>query len=141
MFIKRFMILPVGVLLIALTACQENDANAPAILDCGQVILGLVDLDGDLLGAEMDQLAKDLDPDPSTADPNGHAENLDILVNRINTQCPELSAEVRCYACIETLPLQSEIVISLDSAGVEVFRIIDMFSNDDGPMTFREVHP
>lgn len=126
--------------LIMLSACQESTPGDPAYLDCEQLTLGLLSLDDDLLSRELDALAQDLMPAATTNDQLGHDQNLETVVSRLNAQCSSLSATIICYACIKTLPLQSEIRIYLDSSGTQVSRVIDLVTPGDAPMTFRAVH-
>ena len=83
----------------------------------------------------IDAYADPLRPRPSVDDPIGHEANLVELV-RLLDELDCLSAEVICYACIETYPPISEIRISTD----ENYKVVDLRTSEKGPMTFSGWH-
>ncbi|MCB0630451.1 MAG: hypothetical protein R2824_00715 [Saprospiraceae bacterium] len=121
---------------LSYTACSKDTFN----INCGTFQTDLIDRNEDGLRTHINQFTQDLFPDPTPDDSLGHAENLRILVRRIKDQCSSLDADIGCYACIETLPLQSEIVILLDSAGVQVLRIIDITTPEGDKLSYSSVH-
>ena len=123
-----------------LYACEENDSDPSYTLNCGDITSGLLYYTDSLLTDNFNELARDLEPLPLATDGLGHAENLDTIVQRLNSGCTDLEAEIVCYACIETFPVQSEIKIHTDSSGIRVSRVIDMMTPGDDVMTFRTVH-
>ncbi|MFT3680003.1 MAG: hypothetical protein QM791_07000 [Ferruginibacter sp.] len=66
------------------------------------------------------------------------AGNLNSLVSSINSKC-NFNAKVLCFACIETLPEQSEIEISFLQGFTESKRIIDI-TEKDNQMAFQNMH-
>lgn len=79
----------------------------------------------------VDHLAGDLDPVATTEDPVGHEENIETLLDRLNDlDC--VSAALGCYACIETLPPKSEIILRTD----HLQRIVFLRTGSDSPMRF-----
>lgn len=109
-------------------------------IDCRKLELGLINKDPNALRSEINSAAGDLIPVPSPTDPLGHADNLNVLVDRLNSHCKELTASTLCYGCVLTLPALSEIVIEVDSAGVSIDRTIDIVTPDDKVLEFRAVH-
>jgi hypothetical protein len=67
------------------------------------------------------------------------AENLQSLTDSINRSC-EIFASVLCFACIQTLPEQSEIRLSATDGSGTVVKIIDISSNDNNQMIFVNMH-
>ena len=65
--------------------------------------------------------------------------NLNALIQRISTQC-DVSSTVLCFDCIKRLPSQSEIKISISSAGTVVVKTIDISYSNSYTMTFRNMH-
>jgi hypothetical protein len=82
---------------------------------------------------------QDLNATPTNTDETGHSKNFEILINRIN-RCEDIRAEMLCYACIKTNPLQTELLIRADSSGVSVTRIIDISTPKDGKLEFAGIH-
>ncbi|MEM7659146.1 MAG: hypothetical protein AAF399_23700 [Bacteroidota bacterium] len=122
-------------LLLGCLACQEGISP-----QCEPFETAVRNWDEETVNLMVDELAEDLAPDASSNDKIGHANNLDILIRRLKAQCDQVKVRKVCYACIYTLPAQSEIKFSLDSAGVEVHRIIDIRTPDDEPMTGIGMH-
>ena len=122
-------------LVLGMFACQ--DAITP---ECEPFQSAVKNWDDEAVNAIVDELAKDLDPEPRPDDDIGHEGNLGILMRRLKEQCDQVKVRKICYACIKTLPAQSEITFSLDSAGVEVHRILDISTPDDGPMIGIRMH-
>ncbi len=65
-------------------------------------------------------------------------DDLTRLTEYISKYCT--SAVVFCYGCIYSFPPQSEIVISVDSAGTIIKRVIDITGHPNEKMRFRNMH-
>jgi hypothetical protein len=99
----------------------------------------LLNYNNDIINTEITKLVVDLNPAPTNTDDIGHLINLEILLNRI-IKCDAVSAELICYACIKTYPAQSEILVTSDSMGFFVQRIIDIRTPEDGKLAFAGIH-
>ena len=87
----------------------------------------------------VDDILEDLFPYPDYYDYTGHHYNLEMLVNELNKdEC--LFAQIRCYGCIETFPLQSEVEIEINDGGYYWVRILDIATPHDSPMYFVGMH-
>ncbi|MEJ2054330.1 MAG: hypothetical protein P8X42_10450 [Calditrichaceae bacterium] len=82
----------------------------------------------------------DLKPHSSDKDSRGQFENITTLIKRINSNCDDITSELFCYACIETLPPQSEIILTADSSGTSINRIIDILTPADDKLQCLRVH-
>ena len=98
-----------------------------------------------------------LDPDPEQAmnyvnallspmfpystmeDPIGHEANLILFAEKLALHC-NVDVSIECYACIETFPVQSHVVVKLDSAGVMISRTLDIRTPTDDVMTLLAIH-
>lgn len=109
-------------------------------IDCDNLKTGIVNTDSDIVKAEINKLVTDLEPVRTDSDPLGHKDNLALLIEQLNIQCDDITAELICYACIETFPLQSEILVTTDSLGTDINRIIDIFTPDDDALSMRIIH-
>ena len=65
--------------------------------------------------------------------------NLAILAQKISVNC-SVTVEVVCYACIETLPEQSEIRITFSSSGSAITKLIDISQDSSMEMKFANMH-
>lgn len=124
-------------LLLSWNSCNKEEECSG--LNCSQLKIGLVNKDNSILTIEISKLVEDLTPVPTEKDPTGHSINLGILVDRIN-ECEAITAEIVCYACIETNPPQSEILIKTDSSGIQIIRIIDILTPANGILKFANCH-
>jgi hypothetical protein len=66
------------------------------------------------------------------------SEYLNSLTHALS-KC-DLTATVLCFNCIETLPEQSEIQISLSASGTTVTRTIDITYNARNEMVYSNIH-
>ena len=116
-----------------------SDTNL--VLECSDFEDALLDLDKDVLEAMLNPELKKLKFLDSDNNSCLHDSNLDAFAELINETCSELEASVICCGCIETFPLTSEVRILIDSASMEVQRIIDVHAPDDGViLEFKDVH-
>ena len=127
--------------MILLIGCSKNDEDNDQLeIDCNELKAALVNFNSEQLNFEINKLTQDLLPSPTQSDDIGHFKNLNTLVDRINSNCPQFVATKECYACIETNPVQSEIKVSLDSLGNQIERIIDISSPRDGILISVKLH-
>jgi len=135
----------IGYLLLTnlmLFQCQKsvdalNGWNQP---DCDNLKKGIIEVNSDIVTTEVNKLLSDMKPDPSDKDRRGHFKNITTLIERINSNCDEITSELFCYACIETLPPQSEIILTVDSSGNSIMRIIDILTPADDKLQCLRVH-
>jgi hypothetical protein len=135
---KNIGILLVISFLVILSSCTKDKIES---VDCELLTEALVNYNDEILKAEVDKLTIDLKPHFANNDFYGHSENLNALIDRLNSGCANIDASLLCYACIETLPPQSEISILVDSSGTAVCRIIDISTPEDEILKFSGIHP
>ena len=121
-------------------SCDDLINHEIETIDCSNLQTGIIDMNSQIVCLEINKLAKDLEPQISGSDRFGHKQNLDKLIERINTQCGEVTAELICYACIETNPPQSEILVTTDSSGTLIYRTLDINTPDDDILSCMRVH-
>ena len=92
-----------------------------------------------LIQEEIARLTLDLLPKPSDYDKWGHSENLDILIERLN-QYYCITATKVCYACIYTLPPQSEVKLVVTYNSEIITRIMDLLTGEEEPMKYLRLH-
>src|SRR3990170_4537618 len=105
---KNILILLIPVFLLANINCSDEITNPCKVLNDG-----LVNYDVEKVKQEIDEMLDDLFPSPIAGDEIGHHNNLETLVERLQTECG-YEVEIVCYACVYTFPPQSEIVIELN---------------------------
>jgi hypothetical protein len=116
-----------------------NGCSDTIELPCKELRESLAELEEETTANLLNDLLKDLPPNPTTDDLTGHRANLDLFVERLDDQCG-FQVYVECYACVETFPAISEVGINLDSSGVSVRRIVDIRTPDEALMTVTGVH-
>ncbi|HCE56520.1 MAG TPA: hypothetical protein DER09_01685 [Prolixibacteraceae bacterium] len=121
-----------------LISCDKEDKIVKP--DCETFAEALIFLKSDSIKEVIDILTVDLNPVIKEDDTWGQKENINLLIERLNAQCENISASLGCYACILTLPPQSEIILTTDSAGVEIKRVIDILTPKDVIPKYVNVH-
>jgi len=109
-------------------------------LDCDKLKTGIININSEIVKLEVNKLVTDLEPNKTSSDNIGQKENINILINRLNSQCNDINAELKCYACIETNPPQSEILVTIDSVGTQIKRVIDIFTPSDSNLSCSGIH-
>ena len=127
-------------LTFVLFSCDSLTNHEIDTINCDKLQSGIIDINVQTVSTEVNKLLKDLKPQISGSDRFGHKENLDKLIERINSQCGEVTADLICYACIETNPPQSEILVTTDSSGTLIYRTLDIRTPDDDIMSCVNVH-
>jgi len=127
---NKFLIITLVIFLISCSKNDENDDQSQ--IDCDRLKAALVNFNSEQLNFEVNKLTEDLLPSPTQDDEIGHFINMNTLVTRLNDNCPQIRATKECYACIESIPLQSEIKVELDSSGIQIVRLIDISTPSDG---------
>ena len=128
-------------LTILLIGCSKNDNNDDLLeIDCDELKAALVNFNSEQLNFEIDKLTQDLLPVPTQSDDIGHFNNLNTLVDRLNSNCPQIVTTKECYACIETNLVQSEIKVMFDSFGNQIERIIDISTPSAGTLISLRSH-
>ena len=133
----KILILFFTILVIFISCNKDEEHESP---NCVSFTEALVYFRTDSIKNVIDELTMDLHPEKNENDQWGHQENVDLLIERLNAKCASITAVLRCYACIKTYPPQSEIILSTDSSGVEVKRVIDILTPDDDVLKYVNVH-
>ena len=123
-------------------SCNDSESNNSSFIDCDSLTTALMELDEgtleSILNPELEKFQL-LDQDNNTC---LHDNNLQAITNLLNGTCENLNVLILCCGSIETLPLISELSVELDSAGIEVTRILDLRTpGEEGlPLSFEGVH-
>lgn len=125
---------------IILSCEAVNENNVLVKLDCNNLKTGIIKMNSEIVKLEINKLVIDLDPLKTDEDIIGHKENIYLLIKRLNTYCKDIKAELICYACIETNPPQSEILVVIDSIGVLVKRVVDISTPSDANLSCVRIH-
>lgn len=99
----------------------------------------IIDEDISYIRGTFDDILYDYLPIYSYFDPVGHLDNLHIFADIISED-PCIDARVICYACIETHPLQSEVLLILDDGFHYCEKVIDIATPFDSEMYFVGIH-
>ena len=129
-------------LMLSFSNCKKSvetlDRWEPA--DCTILKSAIIDINSDMMQSEINKMLTDLEPNPKKDDEWGHEKNLDILVNRLNSNCDSIHASLFCYCYNKSLPPQSIIILSVDSSGTIITRSLDIWTPDDDILQCREIH-
>jgi hypothetical protein len=138
---KRLIILIYTIFLFILTfACNKIVEPTNNNLNCNNLKNGIINMNSETVRFEVDKLLNDLKPNITETDKIGQNENINILINRLNNNCKNITSELICYACIKTYPPQSEILVTTDSSGIKIKRIIDISTPSDSNLYLQGIH-
>lgn len=124
-------------LFLGIFACAEEPAD-PTI-DCQSLIEGLEDRNGLAISTEIDFLAEDFVPVPSTADSIGHEANLEAFSRRLNAECGNVEVEIIGYANIQTNPPRSEVLLTVFNVDNTFERTIEINTPEDNVLSFGRI--
>lgn len=126
--------------IIAITSCKKDINHLDDSFNCSLLKEGIVNRNDSIVKYEINKLTFDLYPKPTDSDESGHLINFDTLINRINI-CIGIDAEMFCYACIKTGPPQSLVLITTDSAGIQIQRKLDFLTSENSVLKFLGIEP
>jgi hypothetical protein len=128
----RHLIISLFVLagLSLLSSCAKDNDQRPA---CQQLKEGITSLDKEKVRNEINAYINSLPLKTHTQ------HNLQKLVDAINQQCGS-QATLLCFACIQTLPEESEIKISYPGTSGSAGQVIDISNDKDQKMIFVNMH-
>ena len=127
------------VIILISIACVRKENPPNYGLNCDLLKTGIINYDQSSVRTEISKLTTDLTPVPITGDTFGQLNNFDKLIDRIN-KCGNMTAELSCYACIETNPPTSEIILKTDSSGVQIQRVMDISTSNKESLKFGGLH-
>ncbi|KAA5536951.1 hypothetical protein F0919_04565 [Taibaiella lutea] len=137
---KILTILSIGILFAACSKKKNPVTDPAAVFNCQNFKTGITTDMSDMVGTEVNKLCLDLMPAASSpSDEYGQSQNINILVQRLSEKC-DVTATLVCYACIETLPAQSEIRISINQNGTVYNRILDITVTQQNMLIYNGMH-
>jgi hypothetical protein len=119
--VTRFLPFILGFLIVTAASCQKDEMQ-PA--NCDKLQQAILAGNPNEVEIEINRISESL-----AATPDSQA-GLDELNKAISAQC-KVGAVTFCYNCIETLPAQSEIKISVSGGGTQKNKIIDIIRSGD----------
>ncbi len=123
---------------LVFVTCENNE---PGILDCNTFQTAVLEKNEGIVRSEIEKLTTDLYPAPTPEDNIGHMNNLQILTDRINSGCEGITANLLCYACIETYPPISLILVEFVSDNTPVSATIDIVTSENDILRFGGLYP
>ena len=126
---------------ILFCCCSFSNCDKDENFTCVEFKDEVITLDPDPVQATnyVNALLSPLFPNPTAEDPTGHDDNLKHFADRLEQHC-NVDVSIDCYGCIETFPVQSHVIVKLDSAGVIVNRTLDIRTPADTVMTLQGIH-
>lgn len=121
------------IILLGWLGCESDKVGS---LDCNNFKTGTTQQNNEIIRAEIEKLTPDLDPVSTPEDAIGHLANLQTLTERINSNCEDINASVFCYACIETYPPLSMILVEFLFEGEKQSIIIEIVTSENDILRF-----
>jgi hypothetical protein len=135
------LLLPI--LLLGLASCKMDPALPESDgFHCANLAQHYTYKDYEPLKAAYDVLLQQYPPLPATTeDMYGHRQNTAAFLKALNAECPDIQFVLGCYACMESYPPQSYVLVLLDSLDQPVQRRFNIFVPPDSFMSVRSFSP
>ncbi|MGC4034573.1 MAG: hypothetical protein QM764_01340 [Chitinophagaceae bacterium] len=114
--LARFISALFALIVLSAVGCRKDDLSSP---DCGKLQQAILAGNPDEVEAEINNICASLSAS------NDSEQSFNEITKAIGTQC-KLNAVALCYNCIETLPAQSEIKITVQTSTGFKEKIIDI---------------
>jgi hypothetical protein len=124
---KNLFLLFIGISLISIFSCEKNEIDLPTGKICDAIQLDSFPL----LKSELDDFLQ------ANIQSNSE-EDLESLATFISEQPCVNRVETICYACIYTLPAQSELKVFFDDGTLQKEFILDVLMSE--PMQIHNMH-
>ncbi|MBK6365028.1 MAG: hypothetical protein IPN49_15030 [Saprospiraceae bacterium] len=108
--------------IVLISGCHKEDINSTFNIDCEKLADSFISKDYEYAESVIDSICLTLSPIPSVNDELGHEMNSKKLVEKLNEGCDNVVVEMYCYACLESFPLQSSFIVTLDSMNISIKR-------------------
>jgi len=119
-----------------MTVSCVKEKSEPKI-NCSLLLAAFQENDNMRIKSEIDAYLSDLIPEPSSSEIEGHKENTIHLVSELN-KCPDIEAELICYACLYSYPSQSVILVSFNRNGKKIVELMNIKNSEK--MEFVGIH-
>lgn len=126
-----------SLLLVSLFASCSKDENQTD--NCSELRQAVAEENVTAVIAQVNKLALGIQLTASTSQMDAETKMINELVNRINKTCG-IKATVLCYFCIDTLPSQTEIRITVLNGVINMQRTLDIIINNDGQVKCVNMH-
>ena len=135
---KKQILYLLTISILTLVSCEKADQIN--VIPCGDFSEALLDFNDEFVADIFIDLLQNTSPEPTIDDSLGHEKNILWVIDEIDNSCETLEVSLVCYACIKTLPAQSEIKIAFESSGEQIIRIIDIITPAEGKLKFHRIH-
>jgi hypothetical protein len=127
----------ISLLFLSLFSCKKEALTSLNTEESAELCQALLDEDQETLEQIFEDLLSDLSPSPAN-DPDGHEDNLDTLIDRLNTSdC--LVASNLCYACGLSLPPYSMVGVDIDFDGQQETKVLLILTPPNDLMSFMSI--
>jgi len=110
------------------------------VTDSNDIVESILHKDIVAFNRQASSFSFNLLPIPSSEDRIGHKNNFEEIINQLKGNQKIISVDLSCYACIKTFPAKSEIVVTIDSIGVNITRVIVIDTPDDEMLRFSGIY-
>jgi len=121
------------ILLTLLSCCKTEELNK----ECSDLKSGFTYSNYSIIKPIFDSICQKYIPMPTNLDPLGHKKNTASVLKELQEKCLDIKIEMICYACLESLPVQSSFVVKLDSSHVEIIRHFSIYVPEGEVMYFK----
>jgi hypothetical protein len=134
---KRFLIIAV-IAVLATGSCRRSGTDPQSSrlsgVNCERLKNAMINHDVDEARVAITEFIANLYSDLHTE------ANVNELVRLIENSCGTIDAALFCFACIDTLPPQTEIILRLKIGGQTIVKVIDLSYTPANRLKFVSMH-
>ncbi|MFT3678288.1 MAG: hypothetical protein QM781_20510 [Chitinophagaceae bacterium] len=121
------------------TGCSKDNEHTAQSIDCVALKQAVTNDEVAVVKELINEFAANIQAPASLNGFNEYKFLIDELAKRLKTSCG-ISVEVLCYACIDTLPAQTEVRLKFSAGLVSIEKTLDLIVTDDNQVRCVNMH-
>lgn len=121
------------------TGCSKDKEHTAQSVDCVALKQAITNDELAVVKQMINEAGANIQVPAGLNEFEAYKYSIDELIKRIKANC-DISIEVFCYGCIDTLPAQSEIRLSFSAGLMSIEKTLDLTVTDDGQVRCQNMH-
>lgn len=121
------------------TGCSKDKEETSQSVDCVKLKQAITNDEVALVKELINETASAIQDPVGLNESDAYKFLIDELVKRLKTNCG-INVDVLCYACIYTLPAQTEIRVRFSTGLISIEKTLDLIVTDDSKVRCVNMH-
>lgn len=121
------------------TGCSKSKEEASQPINCVELKQAMINDDVASVKELINEIAAAIKAPIGLNEFDSYKFLIDELARRIKTNCT-IAIELVCYACIDTLPAQTEVRLKFLTSVTSIEKTLDLIVTDDGKVRCVNMH-